>query len=119
MTSKTVSITSADKGLSMEFYPEIGGSVGRFDLHKDGRCIPVFRTYDKTAPLHEFNMANFPMVPMCGRTDHGKFHFNGEIFHVGPPSEGEPHPNHGNGRTLPWQVTQLEDNFITMELTAR
>ncbi len=119
MSAQPVSITNKDKSLIMEFYPEVGGSFGSLKLTRDGKTVDILRPYDPAVNLHEFNMASFPMVPMCGRTDYGQFEFNTASYHVGPNSEGEPHPNHGNGRSQPWEVTKHEGNSITMELVSK
>ncbi|MFC7217045.1 aldose 1-epimerase [Streptomyces polyrhachis] len=44
---------------------------------------------------------SFPMVPWCGRIDHGRFPVGGEIHQM--PVNAPPHANHGTGRDVPWQ----------------
>lgn len=90
--------------LKLELCPAIGGSITRFDLAKDGKTIPLFRPYDSSLPLSPLNFASFPLTPFSNRISHGKLHFRGAVYDVGPNFGQEQHPNHGDGWTTPWTL---------------
>ena len=55
---------------------------------------------------------SFPMVPWCGRLDHGLLTFDG-VEHQFPPTSGV-HANHGTAMHQTW--TQTSDNEIKTDL---
>ncbi|ARH92009.1 MULTISPECIES: aldose epimerase [Streptomyces] len=46
----------------------------------------------------------FPMVPWCGRIDHGQFRNGGELHQM--PVNAAPHAIHGTGRDLAWRTAR-------------
>ncbi|MEU5213277.1 aldose 1-epimerase [Streptomyces sp. NPDC020742] len=46
----------------------------------------------------------FPMVPWCGRMDHGQFRNGGELHRM--PVNAAPHAIHGTGRNLRWRTAR-------------
>ncbi|MFI9052592.1 aldose 1-epimerase [Streptomyces sp. NPDC053427] len=47
---------------------------------------------------------SFPMVPWCGRIDHGRFRNGGELHQM--PVNAAPHAIHGTGRNLRWRTAR-------------
>ncbi|MET9292792.1 aldose 1-epimerase [Streptomyces sp. NPDC003077] len=48
----------------------------------------------------------FPMVPWCGRIEHGRFRNGGEVHQM--PVNSPPHAIHGTGRNLAWRVARAD-----------
>ncbi|MGG7572931.1 aldose 1-epimerase [Streptomyces sirii] len=46
----------------------------------------------------------FPMVPWCGRIEHGRFRNGGELHQM--PVNAAPHAIHGTGRNLRWRTAR-------------
>lgn len=106
--------------LSLELCPSGGGSITRFYWHDDGREIDLMKPGSQSDIKNALagdprGMANFPLVPYCGRIDHGKFTFDGQEFTLTPNFHPEPHAIHGDGWKSAWQVDeQTKPNSITL-----
>lgn len=48
----------------------------------------------------------FPMVPWCGRIDHGRFRNGGELHQM--PVNSAPHAIHGTGRDVAWRMYRAD-----------
>ncbi|MFG2140428.1 aldose 1-epimerase [Streptomyces sp. NPDC048650] len=85
-------------------HPENGCRVG--SLRVDG--LELLRQGDK--------YGSFPMVPWCGRIDHGRFRNGGELHRM--PVNAAPHAIHGTGRDLRWRTarTSATQAVFTYEL---
>ncbi|WP_181690286.1 aldose 1-epimerase [Streptomyces sp. NBRC 110611] len=59
----------------------------------------------------------FPMVPWCGRIEHGQFRNGGEVHRM--PVNAPPHAIHGTGRDLRWRTarTGAREAVFTYDLT--
>ncbi|WP_329119561.1 aldose epimerase family protein [Streptomyces sp. NBC_01465] len=59
----------------------------------------------------------FPMVPWCGRIEHGQFRNGGERHQM--PLNSPPHAIHGTGRNTAWRTARLEKTAaaFTYDLT--
>jgi aldose 1-epimerase len=83
---REVRLTAGAAVLTLQ--PENGGRIGSLTL--DG--VELLR--------QGANFGCFPMVPWCGRTDHGRFR-NGAVEHQ-LPIDADPHAIHGTGRHAAW-----------------
>ncbi|MEU9607928.1 aldose 1-epimerase [Streptomyces sp. NPDC048057] len=61
---------------------------------------------------------SFPMVPWCGRVDHGRFRNGADLHEL--PINAEPHAIHGTGRDTAWRTRRAGDAeaAFTYELAA-
>ncbi|MBE2191400.1 MAG: aldose 1-epimerase [Alphaproteobacteria bacterium] len=108
--------TIQNEHLLLEFCPEIGGIVTRFDLISKEGIIPLFRPYDPSLPLDPLNSSGFPLTPFSNRIGYGVLKFSGKTYRVGPSFGGEPHPNHGSGWHSVWHLTELSEYKAIMTL---
>ena len=51
---------------------------------------------------HVTEVAAYPMVPFCGRIEHGRFQWDGQEVELAPNFLPEPHAIHGTGWTSIW-----------------
>src|SRR5437016_2028225 len=60
---------------------------------------------------------SFPMVPWCGRIDHGRFRNGGALHQM--PVNAAPHAIHGTGRDLRWRTARAgaREAVFTYRLT--
>ncbi|GHF44644.1 aldose 1-epimerase [Streptomyces mashuensis] len=49
----------------------------------------------------------FPMVPWCGRIDHGRFRNGGDVHQM--PVNSGPHAIHGTGRDVAWTTRRADE----------
>ncbi|MEF3118082.1 aldose 1-epimerase [Streptomyces chrestomyceticus] len=49
---------------------------------------------------------SFPMVPWCGRIEHGRFRNGGELHRM--PVNSPPHAIHGTGRNVAWKTARAD-----------
>jgi aldose 1-epimerase len=104
--------------------PEVGGSIAAFSrAWQEGRLrreLHWLRPATATG-LHARNplaMASFPLVPFCNRIREGRASFEGRAVHVPPnhPGADAPHPLHGLGWLLPWQVERADESEAVLAL---
>jgi aldose 1-epimerase len=91
--------------------PDCGGSIAALEWHG----LPLLRpTVGETI----LDSACFPMVPWCNRIAHGRFGWEGREIVIPPnfPGADHPHPLHGEGWLLPWQIAAQTDQAIRLEL---
>lgn len=104
--------------LNLEFCPEVGGSITRYDIIKeDGIIVPLFRPFDTTLPQNPLNFASFPLAPFSNRIGYSKLSFEGKNYHVGPTFGGEPHPNHGSGWQSAWTLEEKGSDFARLSIS--
>ncbi len=113
---KFVTLRSANKALSLDLCPSVGGCVTAFRNHAQGKTVDLFRAYDPALPLDPLNFSSFPLTPFSNRIGYGKLAFDGKTFDVGPPFGGEPHPNHGDGWHSAWTVQESSGNRAVLTL---
>ncbi len=58
---------------------------------------------------------SFPMVPWCGRLDHGTLEFEAETYHF--PITSPPHANHGVSHTQVWDLLSSDSSVASIETT--
>lgn len=100
----------------LELCPQVGGSVSKFQLQKDGVAIDLFRPYDGSLPPAPLNMASFPLTPYSNRIINGKLSVEGTSYEVGPLHPTEPHQLHGDGWLLPWTLTKADGPSAVLQL---
>lgn len=101
-------LAAGDYGL--EFAPERGGSVLRFDW----RGQPIFRPAVGPSVL---DTGCFPLVPFSNRIAHGRFAAHGREVRLAPnfPGSDHPHPLHGFGWLAAWEVVEAGDAHAVLE----
>jgi aldose 1-epimerase len=77
-----------------------GGAILEFSW----RDRPIFRPTPRGAGTDPFALACFPMVPYANRIAQGRFNFGARAVHLRRNWGEDPHPLHGQGWRLPWQV---------------
>lgn len=114
---ESAQLLSIRKGqLSLQFCPEVGGCITRFDALINGQVVPLFRPYDPSLPLDPLNFSSFPLTPFSNRIGYGKLDFDGKTYAVGPAFGGEPHPNHGSGWQSAWQLDEMADDRAVLSI---
>jgi aldose 1-epimerase len=109
--------------LHLKLAPALGGAMTRFwsDGHDaEGQTVDWLRpaTEEGLATGNPLGMASFPLVPFCNRIRNGRAHFEGRDIRMPPnhPVEDSPHPLHGLGWQLPWEVADTDDSQATLTL---
>jgi aldose 1-epimerase len=98
--------------LRVALTPAVGGSIAGFSRRwsEGGREREVQwlrpASPEGLAARNPLAMASFPLVPFCNRIRDGHASFEGREIRFPPnhPGEPSPHPLHGIGWLLPWQV---------------
>lgn len=91
---------------TLEFAPEMGGSVTRCQF----QGVDILRP---AVSLDDPRMCSaFPMVPFIGRITNGKFVFEGHAYTLSPNMPPEPHAIHGRGWQSPWEIQQKGHDVI-------
>ena len=101
--------------------PELGGSIASFRTEEaGGRTIDWLRpaSEEGLAARNPLAMASFPLVPFCNRIRNGRANFEGRDIRFPPnhPAEDSPHPLHGIGWQLPWQVETANHDEVQLAL---
>src|SRR5690348_15278151 len=98
--------------LRLVLAPAAGGSIAAFtrEWQEGGRRRELHwmrpATASGLAAHNPLDMASFPLVPFCNRIRDGRASFEGREIRFPPnhPGMDAPHPLHGIGWLLPWQV---------------
>ncbi len=115
MTSSTLTLHRGP--LALALVPEVGGSVARFALERDGRTIELFRSMSAPAiaagnPLFA---SCFPLIPLSNRIENGRYSFAGRSFEMAPNLPPHPHPLHGHGWLGRWTVRDRDAASATLD----
>lgn len=102
--------------LTLQFCPEVGGCITRFDKNTGNKSIPLFRPYDPTLTADPLNFSSFPLTPFSNRIGYGSLEFEGKTYNVGPAFGGEPHPNHGSGWQNSWKIKEMTENTAILSI---
>ncbi len=97
--------------------PRVGGSIAAFTRRwREGRGLREVHwlrpaTATGLANANPLDMASFPLLPFCNRIRNGRADFEGRGIRMPPnhPAADSPHPLHGLGWLLPWQVESAGD----------
>ncbi|WP_242587538.1 aldose 1-epimerase [Streptomyces sp. MST-110588] len=74
-------------------------------IHPDNGCrIASLRVGGRELLRQGAKYGCFPMVPWCGRIEHGRFRNGGEVHQM--PLNSPPHAIHGTGRNLAWKTAR-------------
>ena len=95
-------VTLAAGPLRLVLKPALGGSIARFDHHRDGRSVAILRDCEPQNGV--LDAASFPLVPYVNRIRDGAFTFRGKTVRLEPNMAGDPSPLHGQGWLNPWRV---------------
>jgi aldose 1-epimerase len=104
--------------------PAAGGSIAAFTRKwQDGRRRRELHwlrpaTAAGLAAHNPLDMASFPLVPFCNRIRDGRANFEGREIRFPPnhPGEDAPHPLHGIGWLLPWQLESAAPDQAVLTL---
>jgi aldose 1-epimerase len=100
--------------LTMEFCPELGGSVSKFSYYTDDQRFALMPSWqpDLTNPESAFNASSYICAPYPNRIKGANFKFDDKIISITDiPIE---HALHGYVMTRPWRITATRSNFIKM-----
>jgi aldose 1-epimerase len=106
----------SDGRLRIAVRPAMGGGLARFDRLAGDGFEPLFRPEPGAGAGHPFELACNVLVPWSNRISGGGFTFEGRRYALAPNLAGEPFPIHGNGFAVPWQVAELSERAIELEL---
>ncbi|MGW1835809.1 aldose epimerase family protein [Streptomyces sp. BBFR2] len=88
------------------------------DIEPDNGCrLSGLRTGGTELLRQGAKYGCFPMVPWCGRIDHGEFRNGAELHRM--PVNSPPHAIHGTGRDLRWRTVRRSERAaaFTYDLT--
>jgi len=114
MTSSPLTLHHGPFALAL--VPEVGGSVARFALGRDGRTIELFRSMPAPA-IAEGNplfAGCFPLIPLSNRIENGRYSFAGRRFQMAPNLPPHPHPLHGHAWRGRWAIRDLSAASATL-----
>lgn len=102
--------------LRLALAPAVGGSIASFSREWDEQGVRRRLHWlrpasdEALAQRNPLGMASFPLLPFCNRIRQGRASFEGREIHFPPnhPSADSPHPLHGIGWQLPWQVVSAD-----------
>lgn len=98
--------------LRLSVDPEIGGTVLRLDLRREGGWVPLLRP--SPVPLgRSSNGASFTLAPYSNRIRDGVFIFEGRRYTLRHP---EKHAIHGDVRDRPWRVVRNTSSLAELEI---
>jgi aldose 1-epimerase len=111
--------------LRLVLAPAAGGSIASFSRHwqqgASRRHLHWLRPATATglAARDPLDMASFPLVPFCNRIRDGRASFEGREIRFPPnhPGADAPHPLHGIGWLVPWQVESAGDAQAVLTLS--
>lgn len=110
--TETVGIANGE--LSLDVAPGLGGAVAGFRIGD----VPILReTGDEALASGDATLTScFPLVPVSGRIDEGRFGFCGEAHRLAPNFGDSPHYLHGFGWRSAWAVGTRTENALTLVL---
>lgn len=102
--------------LRIALAPAVGGSIASFsrEWNEGGaqRSLDWLRpaSEEALALRNPLGMGSFPLLPFCNRIRQGRASFEGREIRFPPnhPTSDSPHPLHGIGWQLPWQLVSAE-----------
>jgi aldose 1-epimerase len=102
--------------LRLALAPAVGGSIASFtrewnEADAQRRLHWLRPASDEALALRNpLGMASFPLLPFCNRIRNGRASFEGREIRFPPnhPAADSPHPLHGLGWQLTWQVVSAE-----------
>ncbi len=115
MTRNALPITLEYGRQRLQLLPELGGSVGAWDLQQGDTWTPLLRPWNGLV-ADAYTYACFPLVPWSNRISAGGFVQDGFFHPIGLNREEEGYPIHGDGWLQPWQLTASDPNSITLAL---
>ncbi|HLZ84898.1 MAG TPA: aldose 1-epimerase [Caulobacteraceae bacterium] len=94
--------------LELVLSPEVGGSISRFDLVRDGDREPLMRAApDGSRKVLE--AACFPLAPFANRIRNGTFACDGRTIALTPNMAGDRSPLHGQAWLGRWTVEAADE----------
>jgi aldose 1-epimerase len=94
--------------LELALAPEVGGSIARFDLLKEGAREPIMRPAPDGS-RDVLQAASFPLVPFANRIRGGTFECDGRTITLTPNMPGDRSPLHGQGWLSVWSVESADE----------
>ncbi|MDB5481800.1 MAG: aldose 1-epimerase [Caulobacteraceae bacterium] len=94
--------------LELALAPEVGGSIARFDLLKEGAREPIMRPAPDGG-RDVLQAASFPLVPFANRIRGGTFECDGRMITLTPNMPGDRSPLHGQGWLSVWSVESADE----------
>jgi aldose 1-epimerase len=101
----------------LQLLPELGGSIGAWDLQQGDTWLPLLRPWNGLA-ADAYTYACFPLVPWSNRISGGGFTHDGVVHPVALNRAGENYPIHGDGWLQPWSIARSDPDGITLELSS-
>jgi aldose 1-epimerase len=109
---ETLSISAGD--LRAEIVPSLGAGLARFDISRNGRPEPIFRSWPEEGTNDPNDLAAYVLVPWSNRISRGGFEFGGKFHPLEPNFPPEPYPLHGNGWISEWTTVQATPDRVEL-----
>jgi aldose 1-epimerase len=106
--------------LRVTILPELGASLGGFELRQGGFWWPVLRPTALAAwsGLQSPDTSCYPLAPYSNRIRQGQFSFDGQSYRLLPNWPGTSQPQHGEVHQQVWRVVSASDNHLECSLDA-
>src|SRR5689334_3345410 len=114
--ARTVRIESAE--IAVDVMPDLGGSLGGFDLKAGERRLPIFRRWSGESESPR-TFSSIPMTPWWARIGGGGVAFEGVFYPIANDDPEDTHPLHGDGWQSPWSVVEQGPDRIALRLRSR
>jgi aldose 1-epimerase len=114
--ARTIRIETGD--IAVDVMPELGGSLGGFDVKAGERRLPVLRRWSGESESPR-TFSSIPMTPWWARISGGGFTFDGTFYPIANNDPEDTHPLHGDGWQSPWSVIDEALDHVALRLTSR
>jgi len=106
--------------LLLEVCPQLGGSIVRWSMHRDGKTTELLRpgSSEKLKPVDAINVldtSSFPLVPYSGRITNAEFNFLDRHIRQPTLDQFHPHAIHGHGWLHAWQLIDETEQSLVLE----
>ena len=101
---------------SLGLAPSEGGCVTHFKWRDQDVLRPVTQAPHKGV-YDARNYAAFPMMPFCGRIEHGTFQYANQTYHLPLNMPPDPHAIHGQAWQMAWTVDQHSEHQVILSYT--
>jgi aldose 1-epimerase len=111
----TVLISLSQGDFALDIAPQAGGGISRLDW----QGLPLLRrALDGAVSARDpLGLSCFPMTPYVSRITDGVFSWGDVTTAIAPNMVGGEHPLHGIGWRKAWEVSNLEENSVTLKLS--
>jgi len=100
--------------LQVEVSPVVGASIFSMKYNREGEWVDIMRPTPEEAVANKDvgSFASFNLFPYSNRIEDGLLKFKRDEYQLG---DEDNHAIHGESRTRPWQVIELNESSVLLE----